>query len=686
MSSRIQIVLGIVLTFLFCLSAQSYAAVFTVTNTNDSGPGSLRQAMLDANAAVDDDVIEFDIQPGGQQTIQLITSLPDIVSPVMIDGWSQMGEGQVAIELQGSDQINYGLFVQGVKITVRGLAINGFKFGGLYLSGADNSAIYGNYVGLELDGETPDGNGYNGIYLWDTKYATIGGSDPAYRNVISNHQWYGVSIQAFNEHTSVVGNIIGLTAQGQNAGPQKQGINASWNNNIHIEKNVISGHSDFGIWLARIIVGEIVDNLIGVGLDGLPHGNGGGGIFLTHSSSGIKIGGIDSQHQNVIAHNEGAGIRLLKQSVNGIPMIPIKISILSNSIFSNAGLGIDLGTLGVTPNNFGDIGGGENDLTNFPDLASANFWANQLIINFDLDVNAVDSGTQEFRIDFYINPSGADPTDHGEGEIWIDSSLVETDLDPGPTNHTVIISLPAGMALDQIVNISSTATEVLSNGFGSTSEFSPVIQLSRIDYGDAPDESEGTGFGNYQTTDLDNGASHKLNYKIYLGACVDADPGTLQDVEALADDTDFSPVKVGQCEEGDMFDDEDGVTLPAVFPPGSTQKIYVSAYGGGYLDAWIDWNQDGDWNDAGEKVAIDLFLSSGIHLINVNVPANAPQGFTYARFRYSTQLGLSPVGPASNGEVEDYKIKVGPQLTDGGETTKRWSPKAVSGQKAGSRK
>src|SRR5918993_2579989 len=68
----------------------SYAAdTLTVTNTNDSGAGSLRQAILDANATDGASVIDFNISGTGVKTIRPTSALPTITEPVTIDGYTQ---------------------------------------------------------------------------------------------------------------------------------------------------------------------------------------------------------------------------------------------------------------------------------------------------------------------------------------------------------------------------------------------------------------------------------------------------------------------------------------------------------------------------------------------------------------------------------------------------------------------
>ena len=84
---------------------------FTVTNTNDSGPGSLRQAILNAEAIAGRDVIRFNIPELGSHTIQPLSGLPEIFDPIVIDGTTQPGfAGKPIIELDGSKAMPLALF------------------------------------------------------------------------------------------------------------------------------------------------------------------------------------------------------------------------------------------------------------------------------------------------------------------------------------------------------------------------------------------------------------------------------------------------------------------------------------------------------------------------------------------------------------------------------------------------
>ena len=111
-------------------------------------------------------------------------------------------------------------------------------------------------------------------------------------------------------------------------------------------------------------------------------------------------------------------------------------------------------------------------------------------------------------------------------------------------------------------------------------------------------------------------------------------------------------------------DDDDGVVFTGVLTPGSSTGVVITSSGEGYLNAWFDWNQDGDWNDPAEQVFVNQWVVAGENQLSVNVPAafpapsTLPLGQTYARFRLSTQAGLAPVGLAVDGEVEDHLVEV----------------------------
>jgi hypothetical protein len=175
-----------------------------------------------------------------------------------------------------------------------------------------------------------------------------------------------------------------------------------------------------------------------------------------------------------------------------------------------------------------------------------------------------------------------------------------------------------------------------------------------MDYGDAP--------ASYGVLRADDGARHVILPGFSLGQLVDIDADGKPTVGADGDDLD------GGDEDGVLFDP----STPLL--PNRFFNVFVSTSGIGVdaedvatfgaLDAWIDFNGDGDWDDSNEQILKNVILNSStlnndlIAFRNLRVPANAVPGVTYARFRLSTEGNLSPTGRASAGEVEDHLVTI----------------------------
>ncbi|MBP6469585.1 MAG: PKD domain-containing protein [Chloroflexi bacterium] len=343
--------LSLLLTFLFMMGglwgrtavthanpSQTTAATFTVTTTTDSGPGSLRQAITDANANPGLDTITFAIgATGSQQTIQPSALLPSITSPVFLDGWSQGGvgyNGPPLIELNGALAGSYGLRITAGSSTVRGLAINGFVSGVILLT-ADGNWIYGCHIGTDLAGETAVSN-ITGISISTNSNSNIigvngdGVGDAAEGNLISgNSDWGILFAQIATMHNVVAGNKIGTDITGMSAirngfgGSPRGGIYLGGYDNLvgsnfdgvsdDLERNLISGNannSTSGILMQYVdqpgaLPNAIAGNWIGVdatGLAALPNNYG------MYSASGAMTGLI--VRRNVISANTYDGIRV----------------------------------------------------------------------------------------------------------------------------------------------------------------------------------------------------------------------------------------------------------------------------------------------------------------------------------------------------------------------------------------
>ena len=155
---------------------------------------------------------------------------------------------------------------------------------------------------------------------------------------------------------------------------------------------------------------------------------------------------------------------------------------------------------------------------------------------------------------------------------------------------------------------------------GEVEDYLVTVQAqATLDFGDAPAAAQSGFASSYPTTLANNGARHTASGPT-LGSARDAEADGQPTANADGDDTTGTP------------DDEDGVTIPTL-TQGQSAALTVNASAAAKLDAWIDWNRDGDWADAGEQVATNLSVEAGNNTLNVSVPAGASTGTSFARFR-----------------------------------------------------
>ncbi len=288
---------------------------FVVTNTNNHGAGSLREAIINANATLGTDTITFNIPGSGAKVINLVIGLPEITDRVVIDATTQPGyAGAPLIELDGLavGSNGHGLLIKAGGTTVRGLAIVNFRSNnGIWLNGCDNNVIQANYIGIAADGITPKQNS-RGILLSNSSNNVIGGTTAATRNVISGNSFAGVEI---NGNGNVVqGNFIGTNAAGTVQRENGAGIsifNAPSENNLiggtaPGAGNLISGNQ---LGISTNGTGTTIQgNLIGTnvtGTDKLANVNGIQAIGLN-----MLVGGLTPGARNVISGNQGHGLYL----------------------------------------------------------------------------------------------------------------------------------------------------------------------------------------------------------------------------------------------------------------------------------------------------------------------------------------------------------------------------------------
>ncbi len=160
--------------------------------------------------------------------------------------------------------------------------------------------------------------------------------------------------------------------------------------------------------------------------------------------------------------------------------------------------------------------------------------------------------------------------------------------------------------------------------------------IATLDFGDAADR--------YPVTLASDGARHVVG-SLRLGTDVDPDADGQPSDLANGD---------GQDDDG-VFVIADAV---ADVTTDTKSSFLVIASSPALLDAWIDFNTDGDWDDAGEQIAANVSVSAGANAISYTIVAGSIHGETAARFRLSSAGNLAPTGAAADGEVEDYLVAI----------------------------
>jgi hypothetical protein len=280
-----------------------------VTNSLDSGAGSLRQAILDTNATLGLDDITFNIPGAGPHTIAPLSQLPTITDPVFIDGWSEPDfAGSPVIELDGGGVVTTGLRIESGFSTVRGLAIGNFD-AGLELDVVGGNQVVGNYIGVDADGVTARPNVLRGISV-TSDGNNIGSTLPQDRNVISDNTNIGIYI-ASADAIQIRGNYIGVLPDGVSPAGNFTGVHViGIASNITIggttaeARNVISGNNE-GVYIDSQGANNVVQgNYLGVGADGTSKVANVDGLVVYTGATDVTIGGITPGARNVFANSK----------------------------------------------------------------------------------------------------------------------------------------------------------------------------------------------------------------------------------------------------------------------------------------------------------------------------------------------------------------------------------------------
>jgi uncharacterized repeat protein (TIGR01451 family) len=258
--------------------------------------------------------------------------------------------------------------------------------------------------------------------------------------------------------------------------------------------------------------------------------------------------------------------------------------------------------------------------------------------------DAGEPGIDGVTVDLYTgagNPVEQDIT--AGGGFYSFSSLV-------PGDYYIVFTCPSGYvftsldqggndAIDSDANPTTgrTATTTL---IGSEDDLTWDAGIYKpLDFGDAP--------APYPA------AQHVLHPNFHLGNSIDAELTAMTDATATGDDLNGT-------------DDEDGVIFDTPLTAGLTANITVTAsldYQQAYFNGWLDFNADGDWDDAGERIFNNIQLIAGANALSFNVPINAERGETFARFRLSAGSPIDSYAGfgaelSQSGEIEDYQVTI----------------------------
>ena len=469
------------------LAGFAQASTFTVTTAADSGAGSLRQAILDANAAAGADTITFNIAGAGVHSIVLATALPTVTDVVTIDGYTQPGASPNTLPLTGGTNAVLQIEIRGAALAaescltwaadggrIQGLVINRCPFGTIHATGS--VTITGNFLGTTPQGgPLTDGSPQNrGIYALgaqtepETTDVVVGGPDPADRNLISGHARFQLSEGVrgqFYTRLTIRGNLIGVDATASYTISNGVGIFSGASPPVRIggpgsnEGNVIGGSLSTGVFGSPEI---FQGNFVGTNATETANlGNLGGGLVSGNLGGGGTVGGLGPGESNVFAWNGGGGVSGYPA---GLFITGGNVTIRGNRFYGNVANAIALGLNSPIAADPGDVDTGPNGLQNAPVLAGIDYGP-PTVAHFVLSSAA----STTYDVDVYANLLCATrPTAYSEGEELVGTVQATTN---GAGLATIDFPLPSPLVPGQ--GVSALATDP----GGNTSEFSQTILL-----------------------------------------------------------------------------------------------------------------------------------------------------------------------------------------------------------------
>jgi hypothetical protein len=356
---------------------------FVVTNTSDSGLGSLRQAILNANANPGLDTITFQIPGSGLHTIIPLSPLPAVTDSVVIDGYSQPGSRANSLSVGDNAVLNIeidgesagsganGLTLHGGGSTVQGLMVDRFQYAAVYVDSASPSLIQGNFLGTNGTAALP--NDFGVLIGGGATGNTVGGTAAGARNVVSGNNVGVVLIGAGTSGNVVEGDYIGTNAAGTAAlGNTSFGVyllaGASSNTiggTAAGARNVISGNAIYGVLMQDSVTsGNVVaGNYIGTNPAGTTAlGNSAHGVYIG-GASGNVVGGTAAGARNVISGNRYSGVILygVGTTHNVVAGDYLGTNAAGNAALPNGETGVEIGG-GAAGNTVGGTAAGARNV------------------------------------------------------------------------------------------------------------------------------------------------------------------------------------------------------------------------------------------------------------------------------------------------------------------------------------
>jgi len=503
-----------------------------VVNTNDSGQGSLRQFLTNANTLGGDAALvqsglvaakenavfmisngttaaglrtAHNYFGGGAATINPASALPIISAPMALDaqkqpGWADNGNKPVVV-LDGNNLAADGLVFTSTAdgSTIRGLVIRDFGGDGIEIqTGSSGHTIAGNYVGrlniLGTDAGAGEEHAGRGLVIGGSDN-TIGGSSPSDRNVISGN--LANALYILGTGNIIQGNYIGVAADGSTA----------------------LGNTSDAIWVV---------------------------------ASNNIIGGIVANEGNVIANS-------LDPTATGVWVSngATGVAILGNSIYNIPDIGIELDPVfGSTPNDLGDADTGPNDLMNFPVIYSATLSGGNVTITGEARPGAL--------VEFFQSTDAAG--DHGEGKTFIGRGTVGVSGTGGTEDPSAVqfsFTFAAG-ALATTDRVTATATD----GSNNTSEFGANVVLQPLSIVKRAFELDGTPVSS--GTVLPKGTVFK--FLLYIN-----NPGAAVSDVSLSDALDAA----FECQNGSiLYDNSQLACASGTCTPAEEASIFNAANAG----------------------------------------------------------------------------------------------------------